>query len=136
MHICADEIIAVSTALSTALPFIPRIRKYLNGLVTDISVTVLYFLFHKSKNVSCTCPKCVLCECDSCEGVRSDPYYTEVNEMRQWLTHVAPLLGNNPPPEDAKYTWAQRISSDGSDYIVHGVIYPIGPRKEGNNGLP
>lgn len=45
MHICADEIIAVSTALSTALPFIPRVRKCLKGF----SVTVRYFLFHKPK---------------------------------------------------------------------------------------
>lgn len=121
MHICADEIIAVSTLLTSGLPFIPRVRAFFKRIFKKV--------FTPAPVVDPT--DCGDLNCDLCavpaklEG--------EAEEMRRWLEHVAPLLGKNPPPDMAKYTWEDRILRDGSGYLVAGIVYPFFPTPPGSD---
>lgn len=104
MHLCADEFVAISTALTAALPFLPRVKAFFKRLFTRKPKV--------AKAPDCTCRKCQPCRCASCTPVSKE-------ELENWLTNVMPVLRSGDLDS--------HLLKDGSGYLVNGRIYPIWP---------
>ena len=104
MHLCADEFVAISTALTAALPFLPRVRAFFKRLFTRKPKV--------AKEPDCTCRKCQPCRCAFCAPITPE-------ELDRWLTDVAPVLRST--------NVESLLLPDGTGYVVNGVVYPIRP---------
>lgn len=121
MHICADEIMAASTALSAALPFIPRFRAFLKRLFLG-AIRPFSGWGWEWARPDCTCRECVPCKCAGCV-TRRGGLDAEAADLKIWLDNVAPLLKFNDTP----WNWERRTLSDGSGFLVNGRIFPFAP---------
>lgn len=104
MHLCADEIMAVTAALTAAIPLLPRYR----ARILRVMRRILY-------RAPVSLQQLV---------IPSDPVLErEADELKIWLEVVAPLLSTNGAP----YGWQKRTCSDGSAFVANGRIFPLYP---------
>jgi hypothetical protein len=134
MHICADEIIAVTTvigSLTGAVRFRTALRAFLArlpliGRLFEPQAFVLPRTAHPSKECRDCDGRGVVPKfnafsdwsCDSCEGGGKELIDDE-KVLRQWLENVAPLL--------TRGDLSKAMLRDGSGYLVNGFVYPIHP---------